>query len=1137
MIEILTVDNSDLIEDDFSAYNLEMKTEADQSLSFAWITGNENLYIYTDGEGEEYNPGYGRIAGIEFSSYEPNVLYASCEDEGIVKIDYTSGNYIATLANSDIFGHTYLQTAPDGHIYGVADGGYTLGQTNMQDGAFEANYYSIPNSYKVATYRLFDNTEYYILPENHRTYDPLIVSVETENETCPGYADGTATICVSGGTPGVPPDPEYNIICNGPQGLISTYTYDPLSGCFYITGLSAGNYTFEITDGIGTPHQGGFIIEAYDFDFESIEIASSMSWDQYYPLHSKIEFGILVKSGATLTIDNAYLEFGPQGKIEIEQGARIVSDGTTYRNIDCDPQKKWKGIEVWGTINDNQYTYAGHPCAQGYLELNSSTVMNAENGVAVWALEDNYWWTSGGIVKAINSTFKNNTKSIHFIPYDNTFPPTGQACNNLSYFKNCNFILNYEYIDNTMFYKHVDLHGVSGIDFYACEFSNAASNGVSPWNNGIASYGSKFKVDAGCDQPIVPCPEQNLIPSTFSGFYRAISAHGSGIGTPIYEVWNAEFTNNTIGIYNIMAPGAVMVDNDFYIGLNGTTDGDNCDNVSSFGIDVHAAAGYAIENNYFTKISGGNPGNYVGVRLTETESEADDVYKNEYTGLSVGNLAEGLNRSILLHDHTGVAYLCNENSYNSYDFHVAENSTINGHIGSEDLPSGNTLSQFSQNVELQFRNDYTQDINYYYYVDEPDHLQVLNYYSDFIILHEVATENTCPDHYGGGGTGINVVISSTEKGVKQQVYSQNMADYTLTLDLINTLKDGGDTPLMENEIETAWPDEMWVLRADLLANSPHLSFEVLKDVADRTDVFPESVQFDIFAANPDEMRYGFLTYLESKTPPMSQYMVDMLRQVGYGSSYKTVLKNQLASYYGNAIKAAQDILRSELFDSIPDMNEVRLWLGNIGGYQADKQIIASYLQEGDFTSAQSLLAQLPVTYSLSGDDLLAYNDYNSMLQLQINLMQEDRTIFELDSSELATVTDIAEYGYGSAVYQAQSILEYAHGYHYYDCPALPDSLTLKQHHPGANIFSNDAIHVSVKPNPAHTWAAFDYTLPFSADDGAILIIDITGQVIENISLDQNKGQKVLDTRHIPAGVYIYKIESSGYSSSGKLVIQ
>ncbi|MDT8394716.1 MAG: T9SS type A sorting domain-containing protein [Bacteroidales bacterium] len=1137
--EIINANSSNFEENDFSSYNLEVKIdETNDDVILAWITKkeltNDKVFVVIDGDEDDYDLNLGNIAGIEFSIYEDNVLYVSCPGIGIVKLDYNTGIVSTPLAGSQNYGHSFLQTAPDGHIYAVADDGTELGQINQGNSLFYPAFFTIPDEFYIfSTYRIIDNAKYFILPENDHTYDPLLVSVTVEGITCPGYPDGTATICVTGGTPGIYPDPEYNILCIGPQGNeVTSYYYDPVSGCFYFTGLSAGLYSFHITDDIGTYYDGTFTVESYNYDLDYIEINNSMTWDDIYPLHSTIDIGIRVKSNATLTINDAILEFGHDGKIEIEAGAKIVSNNTVLRNLDCEPQQKWKGIEVWGNKNLSQYSVTGGNSPQGVLELNSSTVLNAENGVAVWALENNYWWTSGGIVKAVNSTFKNNTKSVHFIPYENTFPPTGQACNNLSYFKNCNFILNYEYIDNTMFYKHVDLHGVSGIDFYACEFSNAASNGVSPWNNGIASYRSKFKVDAGCDQPIIPCPEQYLAPSTFNGFYRAISAHGSGMGTPIYEVWNAEFTNNTVGIYNIMVPDAVMVDNEFNIGLNGTSDGDNCDNVSSFGIDIHAAAGYAIENNYFTKINFGNPGNYVGVRLDHTESIGDDVYNNEFIGLSVGNLSENPNRPNIYDDSKGVAYLCNENSNNNYDFHVANNSYIKGNMGSDETPSGNSLSQ---NAVLQFRNDYTQDIRYYYYDGDP--LQELTLYSNFVYPYDVSTGNTCPDHYSGGGTGINVILSSTEKGVKQQVYSQNMADYILTLDLINTLKDGGDTPLMENEIETAWPDEMWILRADLLANSPHLSFEVLKDVADRTDVFTESVQFDIFAANPDEMRSNFLTYLETKTLPMPQYMVDMLRQIGYGSSYKTVLKNQLASYYGNAIKAAQDILRSELFDSIPDMNEERLWLGNIGAYQADKQIIASYLQEGDFTNAQTLLDQLPVTYSLSGDDLLAYNDYNSMMQLQINLMQEGRTIFELDSIELATITYIAEYGYGSAVYQAQSILEYAHGYHYYDCPALPDSLTLKQHHPGANIFSNDAIHVSVKPNPAHTWVAFDYTLPFSADEGAILIIDISGQVIENIRIDQNKGQKVLDTRHIPAGVYIYRIESSGYSSSGKLVIR
>jgi len=908
---------------------------------------------------------------------------------------------------------------------------------------------------------------------------------------------------------------------------------DPNTAGYNFDSLSPGSYDFDLLDDIGRPpYRGKSTLDPCHYDVDLALIEQDMAWDDQYPANCKLKTGILIRNNAVLTIDDALLEFGPDGKVIIEPGARINSNNSVFRNLNCEPYQKWKGIEVWGDKSISQYPDPNGMVHQGQLQLFNSTVMHAENGVALWAGEDKLWETAGGIVKAIQSNFLNNTRAVHFVPYVNTFPPTGDTCNNLSSFKLCNFSLDTNYIDSSMFWKHVDLAGVKGIGFYGCNFSLTSTSGVATWNKGIASYGSGFTVKEICDQPVVPCPAGDQIPSTFNGFYRAISAHGPMDDLKTYEVWNAEFTNNTIGIYNSLVPNAVMVGNDFEIGHNGTTDNINCAWAAGAGIEIFGANGYAIENNSFTKLPGAPPGYYIGVRLNSTMSVKDDVYKNTLTGLSVGNLAERNNRSDFIDDYYGVAYLCNENSNNTIDFHVtSDSSVIRGKMGSKDMPAGNT---FSQNADWQFLNDYTQDIQYYYYTGDP--LQVLTKFSDYIDTFAVTTENTCPDHYGGGG-GINVVLTNAEKTNRELEYNLNMADYILTLDLINTLKDGGDTPLMEHEIETAWPEDMWDLRATLLANSPHLSFEVLKNVADRTDVFPESVQFDIFAANPDEMKRDFLTYLETKAQPMPQYMVDMLRQVGYGSSYKTVLKNQLAAYWGDAVQAAQDILRSELFDSISDMGEVRLWLGNIGGYQADKQIIAAYLQQGDFTSAQSLLSQLPSAYSLSGDDLPAYNDYNTMMQLQINLMLEGRNVFQLDSAELASVQDMAGFGYGDAKKIARGILEHAYNQHFYDCPSLPDSLTLKHHHPPVLFNRNDAIQISVKPNPASTWVAFDYTLPFSVDEGSILIIDMSGQIRENIRLHQNKEQKVLDTRLIPAGVYIYKVESSGYTSSGKLVIR
>ena len=57
-----------------------------------------------------------------------------------------------------------------------------------------------------------------------------------------------------------------------------------------------------------------------------------------------------------------------------------------------------------------------------------------------------------------------------------------------------------------------------------------------------------------------------------------------------------------------------------------------------------------------------------------------------------------------------------------------------------------------------------------------------------------------------------------------------------------------------NSVETAWPNDMWELRAQLLQGSPHLSKEVLKKAADLTDVLPESIIFEVLRTNPDELK-------------------------------------------------------------------------------------------------------------------------------------------------------------------------------------------------------------------------------------------------------------------------------------------
>jgi len=276
-----------------------------------------------------------------------------------------------------------------------------------------------------------------------------------------------------------------------------------------------------------------------------------------------------------------------------------------------------------------------------------------------------------------------------------------------------------------------------------------------------------------------------------------------------------------------------------------------------------------------------------------------------------------------------------------------------------------------------------------------------------------------------------------------------------------------------------------------------------------------------------------------KENPLPEYMIDILLQVANGSTYKSVLQNQMSMYHQGYVNAAQDIIRSLQHDSITDFVQLRYWLDNIGGYEMDKQIISTYMEEGDYTSAQSLLDILPSIYELDGDQQLAYNDYESMVELQIQLAQQQRNIHQLTSTELTTITNLADNGMGSAKYSARSILEYAYGIHYFDRPSLPENIGLKTVKP---IDQNEwakaiGLKLTVDPNPASIWAEFTWQLPPAETKGLITITDVSGKTITSISISGNQGKQIWDTRDVNSGVYICTLSVGKLVSSTKLIVK
>ena len=148
-----------------------------------------------------------------------------------------------------------------------------------------------------------------------------------------------------------------------------------------------------------------------------------------------------IPSGVNITLDHMHFEFGTGARVTIAQNASLTVNGGTLTSSECGTM--WEGIEVWGHINQSQFT-AG---AQGKLMVRfGATISNALKAVANWNPNGGFA-TDGGIITVIGAHFKNNKRSVEFKSYYNYNPSNANApYANLSSFANSDFIVDDNYI-------------------------------------------------------------------------------------------------------------------------------------------------------------------------------------------------------------------------------------------------------------------------------------------------------------------------------------------------------------------------------------------------------------------------------------------------------------------------------------------------------------------------------------------------------------------------------------------------------------------------------------------------------------------------------------------------------------------
>ncbi|MBL7776982.1 MAG: T9SS type A sorting domain-containing protein [Chitinophagales bacterium] len=877
----------------------------------------------------------------------------------------------------------------------------------------------------------------------------------------------------------------------------------------------------------------------------------------------KVSGDIRIKPGATLTINGSttVIQFtdtrqvGKQVHLIVEQGGKLVlAGGAKLTGITTCPNSTWEGIQVWGNGNLSQLPESN----QGVVEVNNGTIENARIGIVAGLMNYTYnvqsqidyslpmtpiyGFLGGGIVKCSNATFTNCGTDVRMHPYA-YFSSPGVEVANRSFFTTSNFITNNSFLVNNHLAQHIFLNGVGGIKINGCKFENNRTNITETEEMGYGIY----SVDAGY-QVLPQCTAYSgstcvgEVRSKFKNLEYGVRATRIS-STRTFTVDKSDFDGSIIaikneGISNMTVQNCTLIIGNSPVALSTNT-----------GVFIEGnCTNYTVRNNAFNRaaITNGVSVNY-GVNVSNTGTSDTRVEKNNYNQLSVSNSSAYINRSS--NGITGLQFLCNTYAQTTLLDQVAflNNSSSTDGIrysqGTVTIAAGNKFTfpppTFGTAGHLWSMPSPT--VTYFYG-------NGTNEFPTNVSTNVQRTPTNQPSQCstGGGGGGMMAQgggLTQQERSALEIEFASNNQSYNNYVQQLQLLKDGGNSQLLQNEIALTLSSEAAALRTKLLGESPYLSEAALKELSDKSGVLPDALIFEILAANPDELKNDALfEYLEQKNNPLPQWMLDILKQAKGTITARTLLEAGIMYYKEKAESAAFEIIKGILADENGvNNNDLRGWLGNLNSKEADYEIVSNYYETGNYNAALSFLNSIPQLRDLSNDELAEHDLLNSVYQIISSASANSRSIDSLNTEQVALLTEIADAKPCKAMVMANAILRTYYGRKFDTYPFIHEEFQTSQLRSAkyeGKAYTNpaDRQEVKVYPNPAKDMLIFDYHVFKLSGMVTITIYDVTGKKMMEENLTNQLGQSIIDTQHLPNGMYNYTITSSNFSKSGNFTV-
>lgn len=863
----------------------------------------------------------------------------------------------------------------------------------------------------------------------------------------------------------------------------------------------------------------------------SLQISSNTTWNDA----KSIEQNIHIATGATLTVKNT-LYLPNKGKIVVDRGGVLIVDGGKITNS-CG--NMWQGIEVWGNRNASQLT-AG---TQGKVILkNGAIIENAIDGIVTIKNSSTGgvdWNYTGGIIQAKDSKFINCYKGATMLSYHNYNPSTGALMNNISYFKNCEFLTTGQI--NSPANKPdggINLYDIIGLNILGCDFKNTATDlqNLGVRGRGIVSYDAKFTVDDLCTSiTVIPCTSYKR--STFDGLKQGVYANNSN---PLVaaKINHAIFNNNRLDcIYLAGMNYATVTNNDFNIDYN--TPGST---TTTCGLYLDFCKYYSVQNNNFTQVSGGNA--LVGIYVKDSKNGAHELYKNKFTNLWVGIMPLQDNSGATNYTD-GLTMHCNEFIGNRYDIAISSPSISSpssiayvqgvqatnpsGQIIPEELVrniySANCSPSLTEN-KYYIKNSTYSNKSVFHASNQQVFTQPLpvpntlpqSMCSDLNVnviptTHPLNFAADCPDNT----TLNNSVLSSKIVQLGNDVTDQKAA--------LVALIDGGNTTSLLSAINSNM--SVGDLKNLLMSKSPYLSDEVLIAYLAKINTPPNGHIKEVIVANSPVTAQVKIKIDALNLPNGIQQQINVAQKGASAREAKEIHITYTAYYKELAIS---DKIRYFLNDTLEEnpLDSIISVLKKYPRSENSCEVVGAYITKGEYTKAREVVDSLEAINQL--DDFCEFQKIIIALNQTLEKCYKMQTDVILKQQIEAVANDCTKDG----CCNAQALLKQVFNYEYEELRMLPEEERAMLAFEEQNTIES-LNGLTVYPNPANNELNFVFNSN-EEETATVELRDVTGRLLETLQI-KNGTIVQLNVSAYENAIYLLSINVNGkFIESRKLVI-